>query len=1162
MNRIRIWMLVLSAAAALAVHVALMPFAMPTAALHMTLDRAQAIERGRRVLTELGLRPPSDTRVAVSFVTDPQTKGWLEQRLGIAGSNRMAQREGLVYRWIVRFYRLGDLEQWGVELDPEGVPLGVRWMRPDDRAAPATDDPRGVAVAAIRKHFDIELDARWRSVESLQTPLPNRLDHVLTWERTDRVFAGARQRLSAEISGGAIVSYRRWLHIPDHLLKEMERNQSKGDTLANAAQAAGLVFVVVVLWTLVITMARRTLFDRKALKPLFTVAVAVALVELLNTINMLPLVQAGLQPEDTLYGFWLQYAAFSAISIAVLLLTTAGMVIAADLISHQAFPHHGRMGSWFTRRRLASPEGLRALGAGYAFIPLQLGYVSVFYWLVSRLGGWSPADVPYDDLFSTSMPWAFALLIGVSAAVSEEFLFRYVAVSWLKRVTGRTWLAVLVPAMIWAFAHCNYPNQPFYIRGIELTIWGCIWGVVYIRMGPLPSLLSHAGFNALLVGESLLSSGMPMVRGQFYLVCLLVMLPGLLALWWRRQRADLSTEAEASPGQGGSSESHDTTDATADSPASCPVVTTVTPLRARDWKLAALLAAVSLIVIAGLYWLSERQARWRWPEERLFSTTVAHRSTVARSARQALSQQGLKPLNGRVSLTMEERTQDADVVAYLRQYLSNADTSRLLDRVLGPPVLWLFRDIKGLSVQAVLLRPDGSVYAVEQRLPEQAPGARLSRVAALTKAHEALRRAGINPQWLNLKGHDVEQLPARTRHRFTWHLRNVQVGDARFVVEISVDGQIAGSPYRYVQLPDAFLFERARFRPEQLLALVSLLLSILLGVRATAVWVLALRLGPVPWRAATGAVLWTAAASIVIWFLRLPTLWTGLSPETPAVAYVSDVIVSNMAQLLVTVLILAGAIGPSVNLWRRCFKSPDVRTVWMAAASPRAYASLWADAWMRTLYMVLIGLVAIAGLLLPGVWPPSLSGASLPGWLTAWYVPPSVSQQPVWWVIWPGMYLAAHWVSLSIMITAAAAIALPVAKLSLKTPRIAWGVLLVILFTAVPQQCRTPMEYTQTGVAVVAVLYLLHHLARRVFMPNLLVAPVVALYAVVLGPLLDCGVLQGGWGALSAVLAVWLGVTVLAWRNRSRSENHDAQVDACGAASSVTDTEAGENIRE
>ena len=63
----------------------------------------------------------------------------------------------------------------------------------------------------------------------------------------------------------------------------------------------------------------------------------------------------------------------------------------------------------------------------------------------------------------------------------KRFLFRLLAISLLIRYLKKPWLAVLIPAVVWAFLHANYPQEPIYIRGLELTVVGVIFGVVFLR---------------------------------------------------------------------------------------------------------------------------------------------------------------------------------------------------------------------------------------------------------------------------------------------------------------------------------------------------------------------------------------------------------------------------------------------------------------------------------------------------------------------------------------------------------------------------------------------------------------------------------------------------------------------------------------------------------
>ncbi|MFA5066373.1 MAG: CPBP family intramembrane glutamic endopeptidase, partial [Dehalococcoidia bacterium] len=127
-------------------------------------------------------------------------------------------------------------------------------------------------------------------------------------------------------------------------------------------------------------------------------------------------------------------------------------------------------------------------------------------------------------------PFLFPLVIGFTAAVSEEFLCRLFAISFFKKYFKHTFLALLIPAMIWAFAHSNYPVFPVYVRGIELTLAGLAFGWVFIRFGLWPCLVAHYAMNAILVCVPLLksSNGYYIVSGA--IIIFLALVPAIVAL--------------------------------------------------------------------------------------------------------------------------------------------------------------------------------------------------------------------------------------------------------------------------------------------------------------------------------------------------------------------------------------------------------------------------------------------------------------------------------------------------------------------------------------------------------------------------------------------------------------------------------------------------------
>ena len=59
---------------------------------------------------------------------------------------------------------------------------------------------------------------------------------------------------------------------------------------------------------------------------------------------------------------------------------------------------------------------------------------------------------------------------------------------WLFRVR---WLAVVLSAATWGFLHSSYPQMPGYVRGIELTIVGIVWGTLLLRYGIVATLTAH-----------------------------------------------------------------------------------------------------------------------------------------------------------------------------------------------------------------------------------------------------------------------------------------------------------------------------------------------------------------------------------------------------------------------------------------------------------------------------------------------------------------------------------------------------------------------------------------------------------------------------------------------------------------------------------------------
>src|SRR5690606_37144747 len=84
--------------------------------------------------------------------------------------------------------------------------------------------------------------------------------------------------------------------------------------------------------------------------------------------------------------------------------------------------------------------------------------------------------------------------------------------------------------LVWAFAHGSYGISPVYVRAIELTVAGLVFGYCFIRYDLWTVLVAHYVIDSFLVGLPLLKSSSSYYQLSGLAVLLLGLLPVLLAV--------------------------------------------------------------------------------------------------------------------------------------------------------------------------------------------------------------------------------------------------------------------------------------------------------------------------------------------------------------------------------------------------------------------------------------------------------------------------------------------------------------------------------------------------------------------------------------------------------------------------------------------------------
>jgi len=516
--------------------------------------------------------------------------------------------------------------------------------------------------------------------------------------------------------------------------------------------------------------------------------IAIAL-QLLNTLNNFPRLIYGFDTTES-WGAFLTGKLLAGLTQAVFTGAFVFVVTAAgESLYREAYPEKVSLSNFFTPAGIRTRRFFLAAVTGIVMTAGMFLYQEVFYLIAGRLGAWAPSDVPYDDLLNTKFPWVFVLSIGFLPAVSEEFLCRMFSIPLVQRFTRSTWLAVLLPAFIWGFAHSGYPNQPFFIRGLEVGLVGVVAGVVFLRLNIGAVLFWHYTVDALLSGLLLFRSGNTYYIISAAIAAGILLIPIAYSIYSYFRRGGFESPAELLSGAEPK-----------------PLEPEAVPRREEEWKLPASWSAtrrwrvvVAAAVLALAVWIPSSSVLR--PE-----AMTRSRAEAEDGARGVLSALGETPDSFRVALVGTPAYDDE----WARYILQQAGPERLIETVdrFDSDFRWKARFFRPTDPREFRFEFDGEnggMIAFERRVAEDDKMASLDSRAAERIARNYLRHRDHDLEDFILKESSSENRPNRLDHTFLWEGRPehpLHVGEARYRIEVMVQGEQISGYREFCKLPE------------------------------------------------------------------------------------------------------------------------------------------------------------------------------------------------------------------------------------------------------------------------------------------------------------------------------------------------------------------------
>lgn len=780
--------------------------AFPIVNINFKVNRAEAEKTAESYLEKMGFSVYGYENSTIFSLND-NTKEFLEKKLPQKEANKLMGKKIPVWYWKVRFFKYREKEEFEVLVEPAGKVVGFNHVISDDEPAGKMSMNEGeIKALMFLKEQGVDT-LKLEKVDRLGNPLKNRTDRTYTFQEKDLNINEAKLYFRVEFQGDKPGSYSTYLHIPQKVLLEWKNEDKKGDLLVNIANF--LIFLM--LLGLVFYINTHGIRFRWKFAGVLTAALVV--VVLLEQINSLALIKAGYSTNMDKGNFW------SGVWISIIVMTVLYGVISFFT---------GSLGTALQEGDEEKERPILLLGGhriplnifiGYAVAFIILGYDVLFYLLGKNIGVWTPLDISYDNILSTPLPWVNALFIGFSAAVLEELFFRMCSISFLlkwlssipffKKFRLDYIIALTVPAVLWAALHCNYPQEPFYIRAVELTFVGIFLGLIYLKYGILSTIVSHYCLNAIYGSSLLIKSQNPYFVISGFITIGLMLIPAVVAFLMRDKLAWMEKEALEEEQQikefrearyREREAERESTELMKETSGEVSIsYTTVEPAPEipsfkLSFKMKVILAVLALTGILGVIFIKSPHLG---NKEKFTKTSFEIKSI----ARQFLKDRGVDLSRSSIGAKVTEYP-DSGESRYISRELGIKKASEHLKEYL-PGYVWVVDvnfDGKNESYRLAVL-PDGKVFTFFHRVTDEWGKSALSREQAKEAALKYLKQFPGDFEYTEYEEKSHEN---RTDYTFIFREKSGNVKDAVLNARILVQGDEPQWFSKSYEIPDSF----------------------------------------------------------------------------------------------------------------------------------------------------------------------------------------------------------------------------------------------------------------------------------------------------------------------------------------------------------------------
>lgn len=772
---------------------------------------------------------------STTFYSDDDAATVLEFKLGVDKANQLMKDDVPVWQWKTRLCKELSKDQVFVYYTTHGRLASISHYFENDKKLPSLsqEEAQAMALNFVKETGKIDIDA-YELFDKGSESKPNRKDHYFVWRK--KAFIESEYRVRVEVAGNEVSTYRFYLAPTETWDREYKSIRQSNELLGKIASFFLFIFIAMTIGAFIHALIMHDLRWRFSLTSGVIMAVLV-LLEQMN--NLSDTIATQYNTSTPLSGFILTTAvnwalmSLASFIFAVLLAGGAEAVYRSTRLKQVALPY------FLTTKGLGQSEFRSKAIAGYLIVGVMMFWVISYYKLGRVMGFFCPLGVDDYKVVGSFCPAISGALIGVAAAGLEEFTCRVVALGLLQKWLKNFWVANFIQAVVWGFAHSDYPQLPCYARGVELTVVGLFFGYVANFFGVIPCFVAHYLYDAFLTVEPVFSSHDPVQMG----IALVILVPFLFGWWLSRKKLsqagvaiddeDLSNESLKSESPTKPSHVPDHVE---------PVKVDYVPLTksARLRLLLVTAVGVGAMFIPAADEIGSKK-----------QVTVGAKQAVA-LAKKYMQDEGIADAGYMTEVELVNKPDPSNLLdwQYVFEQLGRKKTEEIYNET-EPCIEWRVRFFKPQDSKGyfIFLNGDGTKRATIIDDIDEAPGKKLDEAAALKIVQDSIDkyRPELNPNSIDTKSSTLR--PNRNDYKFNLHVPKFNAGDTPAILKTAVKGDQISDLLLSWELPDAWRWPHSKLKWYQHLGQILRPLGLIVAACALLYWsVHALRSTSIAWR--------------------------------------------------------------------------------------------------------------------------------------------------------------------------------------------------------------------------------------------------------------------------------------------------------------------------